>query len=507
MQAALQKAKIRMELIDKQLEVDIAELEDEEYNLDTEKPDDFIVEKWLESSYKSQEKDSIEHPRAPSPVPPAPASKQTAAGPLPAASSRPTAECAAPAPPPQAREGSTDATLQMLTGTIKDLAAAVCAKENHANLLSRLSTPQNLPEFSGDPIEWLQFKQAYDESTEVCGFSAKENLWRLHDNKCEFCNSTHRHKLTDCKQFKKALRKTRWQYVKRKGICYKCLISRHTRDTCPAPACDKDNCGAAHHRLLHFDNNSRSERNNINASESQQQSVETVTHINASECQVLLKVVPVRIHGPNGIISASALLDDGSTVSLISSELAERAGLRGRRETMRVSGAWSSNELVCDATVTNVRLSEIVSGDKNEPFATLTPLGWCIHGVERVPQTRSNFGHVNLCFSAPASVPTEDELILRDLQEQDEWLNGPVFLLSGSESWPRDVVGKPDADEVNSAICMASNGNNYMSSEPRRKRELPARPNHILLYTIINPAYPITVTDDAYSRMDLTYEL
>ncbi|XP_052742881.1 heterogeneous nuclear ribonucleoprotein L isoform X6 [Bicyclus anynana] len=38
-----------------------------------------------------------------------------------------------------------------------------------------------------------------------------------------------------------------------------------------------------------------------------------------------------------------------------------------------------------------------------------------------------------------------------------------------------------------------SNGNNYMSGEPRRKRELPARPNHILLYTIINPAYPITV--------------
>lgn len=33
-----------------------------------------------------------------------------------------------------------------------------------------------------------------------------------------------------------------------------------------------------------------------------------------------------------------------------------------------------------------------------------------------------------------------------------------------------------------------------MSGEPRRKRpEAPARPNHILLYTIVNPAYPITV--------------
>ncbi|XP_063834897.1 uncharacterized protein LOC135084084 [Ostrinia nubilalis] len=52
-----------------------------------------------------------------------------------------------------------------------------------------------------------------------------------------------------------------------------------------------------------------------------------------------------------------------------------------------------------------------------------------------------------------ADLATRDEFNLHLFQ--DEWLNGPVFLISGSESWPRDVVGKPDADEVNSAICMA----------------------------------------------------
>ncbi|KAJ8705970.1 hypothetical protein PYW07_010747 [Mythimna separata] len=46
-----------------------------------------------------------------------------------------------------------------------------------------------------------------------------------------------------------------------------------------------------------------------------------------------------------------------------------------------------------------------------------------------------------------------------------------------------------------------SNGNNYMTGEPRRKREPPARPNHILLYTIINPAYPITVLSNGYNYM------
>lgn len=44
---------------------------------------------------------------------------------------------------------------------------------------------------------------------------------------------------------------------------------------------------------------------------------ETVTHININQCEVLLKVVPINIYGPNGIISATALLDDVSTVSFI----------------------------------------------------------------------------------------------------------------------------------------------------------------------------------------------
>lgn len=43
-----------------------------------------------------------------------------------------------------------------------------------------------------------------------------------------------------------------------------------------------------------------------------------------------------------------------------------------------------------------------------------------------------------------------------------------------------------------------SNSNNNLNNtinteEPRRKRQEASRPNHILLFTIINPVYPITV--------------
>lgn len=33
-------------------------------------------------------------------------------------------------------------------------------------------------------MDWLLFKQAYNESIQVCNFSPKENLWRLRKRLC-----------------------------------------------------------------------------------------------------------------------------------------------------------------------------------------------------------------------------------------------------------------------------------------------------------------------------------
>lgn len=172
---------------------------------------------------------------------------------------------------------------------------------------------------------------------------------------------------------------------------------------------------------------------------------------------MLLKVVLVRIHGPNGVFHTSTLLDDGSTVSLISAALASRAELHGRRETLRVRGAWDNSALICDTNIMDACIAnnngerfkisvrslhnfsvpvenvgyvnfknyshlnsiqneycyastepemligqdnynvllplEIKVGKCNEPCATRTPLGWCIHGI--VPSSLST----RECFS------------------------------------------------------------------------------------------------------------
>ncbi|XP_063827161.1 uncharacterized protein LOC135076671 [Ostrinia nubilalis] len=331
------------------------------------------------------------------------------------------------------------------------------------------------------------------------------------DTQCQFCRAS-KHKLTDCKKFKKSLCKVRWQHVKRYGICFKCLEAKHLRDTCPAPACDKDDCGRAHHNLLHYSNNKHNGESATQEHEESQDTAETVTHVNASVRKVLLKVLPVRVHTNNGdYIDTSALLDDGSTVTMISARLADRAGLRGRRESMRVCGPWSDNELVYDTTVLNLQLSgmdnkihsikarsvnelnlpiqmcsivdcdrfghlrnikdklcnidskpeiligqdnydlllplKVMSGKSHEPSATLTPLGWSIHGCVNIPRGARR----TACAGAPSDVGAvlhvaEPELLSeeRELQALHEEVRR-AFTLEAM-----GVAGKPrvNADDA-----------------------------------------------------------
>ncbi|CAK1598277.1 unnamed protein product [Parnassius mnemosyne] len=148
LEAAEAKARIQMKLIDKKLEADLDDLEYSSRSSRSHTNEE--VEKWLERSQQP------EHP--------APENGFTKGGP-----SAPAAG--------DAVAGNDNGTVQMLASALKNLAAASTSQQN--NLLSCISTPQDLPMFSVDPMDWLQFKLAYEESTQICNFSPKENLWRL----------------------------------------------------------------------------------------------------------------------------------------------------------------------------------------------------------------------------------------------------------------------------------------------------------------------------------------
>ncbi|KAJ0169676.1 hypothetical protein K1T71_014861 [Dendrolimus kikuchii] len=141
LQAAEAKARINMDLIEKRLAADIADLEDEKYSSHSEgnHSQHGNVEEWLERSQHELEAQAD----------------------------------------PRDGTDTNDGTVHILASALKDLAAASSSNNSNAQMLSRLCTPRDLPAYSGDPLEWLQFKQAFEESTRVCNFSDQENLWRL----------------------------------------------------------------------------------------------------------------------------------------------------------------------------------------------------------------------------------------------------------------------------------------------------------------------------------------
>ncbi|GBP61941.1 hypothetical protein EVAR_44997_1 [Eumeta japonica] len=127
-----------------------------------------------------------------------------------------------------------------------------------------------------------------------------------------------------------------------------------------------------------------------------------------------LKIVPVELYGPEGSMKVHALLDEGSTVTLIDEQVANRIGAKGRRETLRVSTQTIRNlklapqrveratvaacshltdiaeNLIYDAAAPCILIGQdnwglivsrqIKSGRANQPAASLTQLGWVLHG-------------------------------------------------------------------------------------------------------------------------------
>ncbi|CAH2037626.1 unnamed protein product, partial [Iphiclides podalirius] len=119
---------------------------------------------------------------------------------------------------------------------------------------------------------------------------------------------------------------------------------------CRGTICEIEGCNQPHHRLLHWSKPQNEKPETENEEEDEYPNPETVTHMVASHChKVLLKAVPLTLHGPNGSLHTHAILDDGATVTLISADIADELGLQGENVIMRARSAWDSGELVCQS--------------------------------------------------------------------------------------------------------------------------------------------------------------
>ncbi|XP_045495970.1 uncharacterized protein LOC123694549 [Colias croceus] len=252
-------------------------------------------------------------------------------------------------------------------------------------------------------------------------------------NRCVVCTGDH--DTIECKKFTQATVQERWDIAKEKKLCYSCLRYRTRMHRCKRVRCDIDQCQYWHHKLLHY-------------KKIEQKTEETVASTWATHgCTSYLKIVPIHVTGPSGSVDTHALLDDGSTITLIDEEIANKTGATGpieslnieaigdhklsatsRRVNITIIGGSNRKYDVHARTLKNLKLSpqviterdlhdcshlkdikkylqyreakprvligqdnwhlliasEIRKGRRHQPIASRTPLGWVLHGARSI---------------------------------------------------------------------------------------------------------------------------
>jgi transposase InsO family protein len=136
--------------------------------------------------------------------------------------------------------------------------------------------------------------------------------------------------MDSCAEFARLGVQAKWDIVKDHKLCFMCLGKHCHTSKCRAPRCNIDDCTGRHHRSLHATRTPATPADELR---------ERVFHVTQEVGAVALKVLPVKLSGPKGAVDTYALLDDGSTVTLIEEKIADAIGARGPRAGIRITGA------------------------------------------------------------------------------------------------------------------------------------------------------------------------
>ncbi|KAJ8715770.1 hypothetical protein PYW07_010252 [Mythimna separata] len=151
---------------------------------------------------------------------------------------------------------------------------------------------------------------------------------RTSEKTCPVCQGEHF--LRDCQKFLKASVQDRWALVKKSRVCFRCLQGRHRKENCRKPPCKE--CKRWHHHLLHAGPEERTTAGNEDTQRGASSIMASVNAVN--NARAYLKIVPVEVFGSHGSKKILALMDEGSTVSLLDEKVAQEIGVQGTTEEL-----------------------------------------------------------------------------------------------------------------------------------------------------------------------------
>ena len=161
------------------------------------------------------------------------------------------------------------------------------------------------------------------------------------------------HKLHSCPKFKELSVLERMAKVKEHGLCFRCF-GRHWANKCRClRRCGVNGCARLHNELLH---RTMEENKSLSVPSSEEPPIQHsqpeplvegshVMQATSNKSRVLLQVVPVTLYGPCSQLNVHALLDSGSTCSLIRGDVADQLNLDGPTTSLDLFGIQVTSHL------------------------------------------------------------------------------------------------------------------------------------------------------------------
>lgn len=198
--------------------------------------------------------------------------------------------------------------------------------------------------------EWLPQKSDVHNKTRHTSAVAVDQTFK----RCFLCSGNH--SIVHCRVFLDMSVDKRIEVVQLHKLCFVCLNKGHWIRTCRAKRCGVDNCKRNHHTLLH-----RHLPTNSNSNVSDPVPQQNLSAACRNSRSVLLQVIPVTLHGPSGSIVSYAMLDGGSTCSLLDKQLANQLGLVGKVQELDLSGIRERSLLSSERVNLSVSPSDNIS--------------------------------------------------------------------------------------------------------------------------------------------------
>lgn len=192
-------------------------------------------------------------------------------------------------------------------------------------------------------------------------------------NKLCYCCQKTKHALIECDKFKRLSVESKWNLLRRvRKICFNCLEEGHRSTDCDKKKCSESNCERSHHKLLHRkakarlatsenfkkENPTSDNKKKEEVQKTEEKIVKSNHHAGMEE-EVCYKIIPVRLHKNGRFLETLAMLDEGSSSTLIDHQVVEALKLSGTSESFRMR--WTGG--VIRSEEQSIRCSLEISGN------------------------------------------------------------------------------------------------------------------------------------------------